>query len=85
MCRVGCNGTFIWGYFPCYCFLLHIGFKYPSGVFEYVLAVVFIAVAVSGIGGLFLSRYLPRKMNQAGEAVTYKQIPRFRVEIRGKN
>lgn len=69
------------GLFSILLFLLHIGFRVQSGVLEITLATLFTLVALSGIFGLFLSRSLPKMMNQSGEAVVYEHIPRRRKEI----
>ena len=62
-------------------FLIHIDFKWPDGVFEIILAIVFAIVSLSGIFGLFLTRTLPRRMTNFGESVIYEQIPARRRQI----
>ena len=62
-------------------FLVHIRFRFPTGVFEIVLAAVFAIVSLSGLAGLYLTRRLPRKMTDYGEAVIYEQVPMRRRQI----
>ncbi len=70
------------GFFSVVLFLLHIDFRIPSGVLEIVLAVIFSIVAVSGMIGLFISRTLPKLMNQSGQPASYERIPQLRRQIR---
>lgn len=65
-------------------FLIHTGFRFPTGVFEIVLAVVFAIVSLSGVFGLYLTRTLPPKMTDFGEPVIYEQIPARRHQIQGE-
>ena len=69
------------GLFSILLFLLHVDFRVRSGNIEITLATLFSLVAISGIFGLFLSRTLPKMMNQSGESVSYDNIPRLRKEI----
>jgi hypothetical protein len=69
------------GLFSVALFLIHCGLRFPSGIFETVLALVFAIVSASGIFGLYLTRALPRKMTNFGEAVIYEQIPARRRQI----
>lgn len=69
------------GVFSMVLFLLHVDFRMPSGLLEVVLAIVFVVVAISGIVGLFFSRYLPRRMTRSGESLAYEQLAQCRREI----
>jgi len=69
------------GLFSVLLFLLHVDFSVQSGNMEITLATLFVLVAFSGIAGLFLSRTLPKMMNQSGESASYENIPRLRKEI----
>jgi hypothetical protein len=69
------------GLFSVVVFLIHIGFAFPNGVFETVLAAVFAIVSVSGIFGLYLTRTLPHRMTDFGKSVIYEQIPAQRKQI----
>ncbi|GAB4152734.1 MAG: hypothetical protein Tsb009_28780 [Planctomycetaceae bacterium] len=63
-------------------FLLHIGGRWPSGLFERLLAVVYLAVFLSGIVGLALTRTLPRRLSIRGEEVIFERIPTFIRQLR---
>jgi hypothetical protein len=65
-------------------FFLHAGFHWPHGRLNQVLAVVFMFVAVSGVVGLVLTRWIPGRLTRSGEALTYERIPEIRGEIRVK-
>ncbi len=69
------------GLFSVVVFLLHCDFKLPSGVFESLLAAVFVIVSASGVIGLYLTRSLPRKMTNFGEPAIPEQIPARRRKI----
>jgi hypothetical protein len=65
-------------------FFLHTGFRWPHSAFEQILAGVFLLVAVSGVVGLFLARWLPGQLTRSGEALTYERIPEIRAEIKSR-
>jgi len=65
-------------------FFLHAGFHWPHGGLTQVLAVVFMFVALSGVFGLALTRWLPGRLTRSGEALTYERIPEIRREIRAR-
>jgi hypothetical protein len=65
-------------------FFLHTGFRWPHGPLEQGLAAVFLLVALSGVVGMLLSRWLPARMTRSGEALTYERIPEIRAEIRSR-
>ena len=70
------------GWFSVVVFFVHTGGRWPLGLFQEVLAVVFLLVAVSGVVGLFLTRWLPGRLTHSGEALTYERIPEICTEIR---
>lgn len=70
------------GFISIFLFLIHIDFRFPTGVLEGILAAVFVIVTLTGILGLFISRLLPKRMRRSGEALIYERIPRHRREIR---
>ncbi|MGF1451969.1 MAG: hypothetical protein ACFB21_07855 [Opitutales bacterium] len=72
------------GLFSCLLFFLHIGWRWPNGIFEGVLAAVFAIVALSGVLGLFISRILPPRMTESGESLIYERIPRHREKLTGE-
>jgi hypothetical protein len=69
------------GWLSCFVFLLHTGARIPSGRLETMLAIAFIAVAVSGAFGLWLSRWLPPRLVRSGESLIYERIPVLRHRL----
>jgi len=63
-------------------FLAHIDWRLPDGGLETTLAVVFVFVALSGIAGLVLVRFLPPRLTRRGEEIAFERIPEFIVELR---
>ena len=70
------------GLFSVALFIVHIGFRFPDGTFEIILAAVFAIVTLSGIFGLLLTRWLPPRITSSGESIVYERIPSLRHEIR---
>ncbi len=70
------------GLFSCVLFGLHTGWRIPTGTFEVTLAVLFYLVAVSGILGLAISRWLPARLTAYGENVIFERIPALRSAVR---
>ncbi len=62
-------------------FLLHTGFRLPSGPLEIVLWALFVAVAGSGVAGIALSRSVPRRLRLHGERIIFERIPQFRARL----
>ncbi len=65
------------GLFAVLIFFLHTGLQLPTGYFETGLAALFLLVALSGIGGLYVSRRTPPRLARRGEEVIYERIPRL--------
>jgi len=63
-------------------FAVHIGFRIPSGIFEICLALAYLAVFISGIVGLILSRTIPPRLASRGEEVIFERIPVFIRRLR---
>ncbi len=63
-------------------FVLHSGLHVPNGVLEVTLALLYVAVAGSGIMGLALSRLLARRLAIHGEEVIFERIPAMRKHLR---
>jgi hypothetical protein len=63
-------------------FFVHVGVKLPTGRLETILAVLFLAVALSGFAGLAISRLLPPRLTVAGENVMFERIPAMRTLLR---
>ena len=70
------------GLFTGFLFLLHIEWRWPSGVFETALALLFVAVTVSGIAGWWISRVLPSRLTIAGGEVPFDRIPEVLRSLR---
>ena len=63
-------------------FGLHVGARVPNGVIEGILALLYVLVAASGFVGLFLSRVLPARLTNRGEAILFERIPILRARLR---
>jgi hypothetical protein len=63
-------------------FVAHNGPSIPQGGLERLLAAVFVVTAISGIGGLILSRILPARLTAHGENLNYQQIPALCQSLR---
>ena len=63
-------------------YFFHTGLTWPNGVFENLLALLFLGVAASGIAGIFISRLVPRRLTLAGGEVIYERIPAYRQQLR---
>lgn len=63
-------------------YFLHTGFGWPDGTLEILLATVFAIVSLSGFFGIFISRWLPRRMQESGDALTYEEIPAQQRKLR---
>ena len=70
------------GYLTVVLFLLHIGFRRPTGWFEGALAWMYVLVILSGIVGLFFSRALPKRLTTRGGEVIYGLIPTVRRSLK---
>ncbi len=70
------------GLFTGLAFILHLQWRIPSGVFEWLLASLFIGVTLSGIFGWWLSRTMPKRLTTAGGEVPYERIPIIRRKLR---
>lgn len=56
-------------------FGIHIAWHVPDGVFELVLAMLYLSVFVTGVVGLFLSRSLPKRLTTRGNEIMFERIP----------
>jgi hypothetical protein len=70
------------GFFTVILFLIHLNFRAPRGGFEITLAALFMVVTLSGIGGLILSRTLPKRLQSRGGEVVYEKIPAIRHALK---
>jgi len=62
-------------------FAFHIGFRWPQGGLEQMLAAVFVLISGSGLYGLYISRTYPRKLTAIGKEVIFEQIPVHRRQL----
>ncbi len=62
-------------------FGLHIAWRFPNGMFESFLAMLYLAVAISGVYGLYVTRVYPSRLNNLNEEVIFERIPLFRQQI----
>lgn len=69
------------GFAAFFLFWLHVGFRWPMGVLEQVLATIFLLICGSGFYGLYVTRTLPRKLTAIGGEVIYEQIPVHRRQL----
>ncbi len=73
------------GYFVIAAFLMHTSFSLPETSLEWVLWILFMVVAVSGIFGLFLTRSIPARLQHvSADQVTFEQIGAARARLAGE-
>jgi len=70
------------GFLSVFLFGLHTAWRTPSGTFEVILAILFLAVAGSGFVGLAVSRTIPSRLTIHGENLLFERIPAMRVAVR---
>ena len=66
------------GYFTIVLFLIHLEFRPPTGWFEVAFSIIFAIVMLSGIGGLFLTRQIPKRLTILGNEVIFERVPSYR-------
>ncbi len=59
----------------------HVHWTVPQGALEQALAAVYLAVAISGVYGLYLTRTTPRKLALLSRQFIFEQIPARRWEV----
>ncbi len=69
------------GFFTICIFLFHIRFRIPNGVFESVLAGLFCIVALSGVYGLYVTRFFPKRLTAIPDEIVFERVPVFRSQI----
>ncbi|MEX0643206.1 MAG: hypothetical protein WD468_10925 [Pirellulales bacterium] len=62
-------------------FALHIGTRWPSGVLDTALAVVYAFTVTSGVVGLYFTRTIPAQLARVGEEVVFERIPAFQRHV----
>lgn len=63
-------------------FLVHIGWSWPAGFLNQMLAVSYGVVFLTGVIGLWISRTFPRMLTIAGYEIPYESIPLARSNLR---
>ena len=71
------------GFLIAFVFFLHIGFSMPTGIFDSLLAVLFIVEIISGLLGIVLHRVFPKLLarSQLDDDIMYERIPGIRSNI----
>ena len=62
-------------------FFLHCDFRLPNGQFEILLWSATVALFVTGLIGLVISRRLPLRLRAGGERILFERIPSFRAQL----
>ena len=65
-------------------FVIHIGGRVPDGLFETTLASLYLAVFVSGIVGLALSRIIPHRLTTRGLEVLFERVPIYMAQLQAE-
>ena len=68
-------GHVVLGFLSVMLYFQHTGTLWPGGRYEQAIAIVFYAVAVSGIAGYALQRVLPHRLADLEGEVIYERIP----------
>lgn len=63
-------------------FFAHIGFSWPHGLLNQILAGCFSIVFVTGVIGLWISRVYPKRLTDAGFETPFERIPYARNKLR---
>jgi hypothetical protein len=69
------------GWFSVAVFAAHIGYRWPNGWFEGLLATFYALTMLSGVLGLIWSRLVPRRLTARGGEVLFERIPVIRREL----
>lgn len=65
-------------------YAMHVSLRWPSGVLDTALAMLYIATFVSGLIGLYWTRTLPKRLSRVGQEVVYERIPALRGAFRDR-
>jgi hypothetical protein len=67
-------------------YAIHAPWRWPNGVLETILSLLYIATFFSGAVGLYWTRSLPRRLSRLGHDVIYEQIgaQRHRIQERAQ-
>ncbi len=63
-------------------FMAHIGFSWPHGLLNQIIAVIFAIVFLSGVIGLWISRTFPKWLTVAGFETPFERMPHVRTALR---
>lgn len=63
-------------------FMAHIGFSWPHGLLNQIIAGSFAIVFVTGVLGLWISRAFPKRLTDAGFETPFERIPQVRNHLR---
>lgn len=70
------------GLFTGLLFGIHVGWQWTRGVFEAVLAILYLATFCSGIFGLILSRSFAKRLASSGDEILFRRIPAKMAQVR---
>lgn len=80
------GNAYLWSQFHYYIgissflvFLFHINYKLPNGIYESILAFLFLSAFITGLFGLYISRRFPPKLVAQTENVIYERLPALRA------
>ncbi len=65
-------------------FAVHLGFSLPNGIFESLLALIYLSVFLSGLIGLAMTRSFPPRLTMLGNEVIFEQIPVVRRDLQDR-
>ncbi len=63
-------------------FMAHIGFSWPHGLLNQIIAACFAIVFITGVLGLWISRAFPKRLTDAGFETPFERIPHVRNKLR---
>lgn len=68
-------------------YAIHAPWRWPNGVLETILSLLYISTFLSGVIGLYWTRSLPRRLSRLGQEVIYERIgaERHRIQERAQN
>ncbi len=70
------------GFLSALVFAIHIQFSVPTGIFERMLALIYLLVFLSGVIGLYLTRVYPKRLTDLGDEVFFEYIPVVHRKLR---
>lgn len=66
-------------------FAIHVNYKLPLGWFRGALTGLYLAVMLSGVFGLFISRVIPKRLTTRGGEVLFERIPAIRTQLKERS